>query len=126
MKKKKEVITEEVVEDVVEDVVEEVTEEVVEDVVEEVTEEVVEDVVEEVVENVTEEVVEKPITGVVIAAKLNVRALPSKDSNVITVLNEGDVVIIDNSEEAAYEEFFKIITCDGLECYCMKKFIKLN
>lgn len=66
------------------------------------------------------------VKGVVTAAKLNVRELPNKDAKVVTILNKGDVVVIDNDAEEAHEEFFKIVTADGLDCYCMKKFIELK
>ena len=66
------------------------------------------------------------LTGVVTATKLNVRELPNKDAKVVAVLNKGDIVVIDTDEEVSYEEFFKIVTADGLDCYCMKKFIELN
>lgn len=77
----------------------------------------------DIVENL---VVKNTVNGVVIATKLNVRALPSKDAKVVTVLNKGDVVVIDNNEEVAHEKFFKIVTADDIDGYCMKQFIKLN
>ena len=86
---------------------------------------------EEVVENVeqTEE-----ITNIVNYAKgvvsgcdrLNVRADSSKESNVLSILECKVEVKVDLSNNNETSEFYKVITPDGVEGYCMKKFITIN
>lgn len=62
------------------------------------------------------------VKGVVSGCKmLNVRKESSKESDVITILNEDSEVQIDESETS--DEFYKIVTPTGVEGYCMKKFI---
>ena len=60
------------------------------------------------------------ITG---CKKLNVRKLPSRDSEIISELVEGSEVMIDDNESTAL--FYKICTEHGIEGYCMKQFIKV-
>ena len=55
--------------------------------------------------------------------KLNVRKLPSRDSEIISELVEGSEVMIDDNESTAL--FYKICTEHGIEGYCMKQFIKV-
>ena len=55
--------------------------------------------------------------------KLNVRKLPSRDSEIISELVEGSEVMIDDNESTAL--FYKICTEHGIEGYCMKNFIKV-
>ena len=55
--------------------------------------------------------------------KLNVRKLPSRDSEVIIELVEGSEVMIDEKESTAL--FYKICTEHGIEGFCMKNFIKV-
>ena len=59
--------------------------------------------------------------------KLNLRRSPLKDSdgvNIITVLLPGVVVVIDEDESTP--NFYKVITEDGLEGYCMRQFIEVK
>ena len=60
------------------------------------------------------------ITG---CKKLNVRKLPSRDSEIISKLVEGSEVMIDEKESTAL--FYKICTGHGIEGFCMKNFIKV-
>lgn len=136
MKKKQEVV-EEVVETVVEEVAEEVVEAAVEETVEEVTEEVIEETTVEPIEEVVETPVEEnqngeevteevELTGVVTAAKLNVRELPEKTANVVCVINKDDVVTLVTGSSQTHEDFYEVCTADGKLGFCMKQFIKLN
>ena len=64
-------------------------------------------------------------TGVVTSCvKLNIRKEPNKNSDVISVLDQGTEVSIDMSNST--EDFYKIITFDGLEGYCMKSFMAIK
>ena len=59
--------------------------------------------------------------------KLNLRRSPLKDSdgaNIITELLPGVAVVIDEDESTA--NFYKVITEDGLEGYCMRQFIEVK
>ena len=59
--------------------------------------------------------------------KLNLRRSPLKDSdgaNIITELLPGVAVVIDEDESTP--NFYKVITEDGLEGYCMRQFIEVK
>lgn len=59
--------------------------------------------------------------------KLNLRRSPLKDSdgaNIITELLPGVAVVIDEDESTS--NFYKVITEDGLEGYCMRQFIEVK
>ena len=59
--------------------------------------------------------------------KLNLRRSPLKDSdgaNIITELLPGVAVVIDENESTP--NFYKVITEDGLEGYCMRQFIEVK
>lgn len=105
---------EEVVVGTVEDTVE-----AVEDTVEEV--EVTEDVkVTETIENEDKATEAKvPIYGVVNCARLNIRRGPSIDTRPVTIVENGSELEI----EAFNDEWFKVLTNDGISGYCMKKFV---
>ena len=60
------------------------------------------------------------ITG---CKKLNIRKLPSRDSEIISELVEGSEIMIDDNESTAL--FYKICTEHGIEGFCMKNFIKV-
>ena len=78
------------------------------------------DSVEETANPVT---VETPVYGRVFnCEKLNVREMPSKESNVLKVINKGCKVKIDLSESS--DEWVKVITSD-VEGFCMREFIKM-
>ena len=59
--------------------------------------------------------------------KLNLRRSPLKDSdgaNIIIELLPGVAVVIDEDESTP--NFYKVITEDGLEGYCMRQFIEVK
>lgn len=65
----------------------------------------------------------KPAVGIVFnCTKLNVRANPSIDADVIAVLDNNSEVEIDVARSTS--DWFKICTAAGVEGYCMRKFIK--
>lgn len=66
----------------------------------------------------------EPLVGVT-TTKLNIRSNPFVAAdNVVTVVNEGTVVMIDYP--VADGEWFKVYTEAGIEGYCMKKFVKVS
>ena len=98
-------------------------EEVVEAPVEEV-EEVVEAPVEEV-----EEVIEAPVEEIqnekylkVVPMRLNVREQPSKDSKVVTVVKNSQLVQL--IEPEVIDGFYHIDTLTGFTGYCMEQFVE--
>lgn len=77
------------------------------------------ELVEETVETVS---LPKTVEGVVTnCLKLNVRAEPSKDAEVICVLDAMSEVKIDVNKSTP--DWFKITTAIGAEGYCMRKFV---
>lgn len=85
---------------------------------------VVEPEVTAVEEAVVEEPVIKEVIGVVVdCVKLNVRAKPNGDADVIGTVNASVDVIVD--EKNSTKDFYKVCTAAGLEGYCMKKYIKI-
>lgn len=82
-----------------------------------------EEVVEEIIEEPVEEIVEEETCqmGVVIAERLNVRANPFKDADVLFVINKGQEVIIDGEDG----DFFKVVV-DGNVGYCIKNFVAIK
>ena len=99
------------------------TVETVEDTVE--VAETVEDTVDEIevtetIENTDEATEAKvPIYGVVNCARLNIRRGPSIDTRPVTIVENGSELEI----EAFNDEWFKVLTNDGISGYCMKKFV---
>lgn len=68
------------------------------------------------------EVAETTKSGVVTdCAKLNVRAEPSTDAEVVCVISAATELLVDEAEST--EDFYKICTAAGVEGYCMRKFI---
>lgn len=116
--------TEETVEQVEETVneVEELTNEI-EETIEEVTDEVIEpEVIVPSVENNVEnnEVIGK-ISGF---EKLYVRKEASKDSEPVGIVTDKDDLSIDVAHST--DDFYKVITSNGLEGYCVKQFINIK
>lgn len=64
-------------------------------------------------------------TGVVTANKLNVRKEPSKESEVLCIIEKDEEVTL-SDEEASYEDFYKVITSTGVEGYCVKEYINIK
>lgn len=77
------------------------------------------DLVQETVETVS---LPKTVEGVVVnCLKLNVRVEPSKDAEVVCILDAMSEVKIDVGESTP--DWFKITTAIGTEGYCMRKFV---
>ena len=83
---------------------------------------------EPVVQPVEESPKKESKVGIVVnCEKLNLRRSPLKDSdgaNVITELLPGVAVVI--NEDESTPNFYKVITEDGLEGYCMRQFIEVK
>lgn len=95
------------------------TEETTEEVTEEVTEpEVIVPSIEDGVEN--NEVIGK-ISGF---EKLYVRKEASKDSEPVGIVTDKDDLSIDVAHST--DDFYKVITSNGLEGYCVKEFVKID
>lgn len=95
------------------------TEETTEEVTEEVTEpEVIVPSIEDGVEN--NEVIGK-ISGF---EKLYVRKEASKDSEPVGIVTDKDDLSIDVAHST--DNFYKVITSNGLEGYCVKEFVKID
>ena len=110
-------VTEETVNEVEESTNE--TEETTEEVTEEVTEpEVIVPSIENNVEN--NEVIGK-ISGF---EKLYVRKEASKDSEPVGIVTDKDDLSIDVAHST--DDFYKVITSNGLEGYCVKEFVKID
>ena len=73
----------------------------------------------EVIEDKTPDEVPKPIYGVVNCSKLNIRRGPSIDTTSLCIVEGGSKLDI----EQYNEEWFKVLTEDGISGYCMRKFI---
>ncbi len=54
-------------------------------------------------------------------ARLNVRSESNKDSEVLCIIDKSAEVVIDL--ENSTDDFYKITTSQGIDGYCMKKFI---
>lgn len=94
-------------------------EETIEEVTEEVTEpEVIVPSIEDGVEN--NEVIGK-ISGF---EKLYVRKEASKDSEPVGIVTDKDDLSIDVAHST--DDFYKVITSNGLEGYCVKEFVKID
>ena len=77
------------------------------------------DVVQEATQPTT--MVDAEVSG---CERLNVRKSPRADASVIQIIGKGDKVSVDKDKTTA--NFYKVITKDGVEGFCMKKFIKLK
>ena len=73
----------------------------------------------EVIEDKTPDEVPKPVYGVVNCSKLNIRRGPSIDTASLCIVEGGSKLDI----EQFNEEWFKVLTEDGISGYCMRKFI---
>ena len=78
--------------------------------------------VELVEETVNTVALPNTVDGVVTnCAKLNVRAEPSTEADVVCVLDAMSEIKIDVTKSDA--EWFKVCTVTGVEGYCMRKFV---
>lgn len=88
----------------------------IEPVVETVTKPAVEPVVEETVEFAT---------GVVVGCNsLNVRAMPDRKADVISIIMCDDEVQVNVTDN--YDEWYHVFTATGLDGFCMKKYIAVK
>lgn len=80
---------------------------------------------DQVIEEPKEEVIEVVESKGVVTecSKLFVRTEPKRDCNPAGIINENDEVIIDI--ENSTEDYYKVVTTEGLEGYCLKTYIKL-
>ena len=95
-----------------------------ENVVQQMTNQV-ENVDEPIVEEVKQEIV--LVDGIVSNCELlNIRKESSKDAEVLCTIGVNTMVKVDLTVDKEAEEFYKIVTPNGVEGYCMKKFITIN
>ena len=76
-------------------------------------------------EPVNPEPVEEVKTGIVTGcSKLNLRRKPAIKAEVACVIDKGTKVVID--KKASTKEWVKVTLDNGVEGFCMKKFIQIN
>ena len=111
----------------------EVTEETVNEVeestneTEETTEEVTEEVTDQevIVPSIDNNVENNEIIGKINGFKnLYVRKEASKDSEPVGIVTDKDDISIDITHST--DDFYKVITSNGLEGYCVKEFVKID
>lgn len=104
-----------------------ITETVEEEVVETVEETIEPEVVETVEETIEPEVPAEPTikTGIVSnCIKLNVRKEPTPLSTPVAVIDAGTEVEVNMDESTV--TFFKVVTANGVEGFCMNKYITIQ
>ena len=119
----------EVTEETTEESTNEVNETVeqVEETTEEVTEEVTEPevIVPNIENNVENNVENNEVIGKISGfEKLYVRKEASKDSEPVGIVTDKDDLSIDVTHST--DDFYKVITSNGLEGYCVKEFVKID
>lgn len=123
-------VTEENVNEIEESVKE--TEEITEEITNEVNETVeqVEETINEVeestnkIEETKKEVTEEVIGKIIEFEKLYVRKEASKYSEPVGIVTDKDCLSIDIIHST--DDFYKVITSNGLEGYCVKEFVKID
>ena len=115
--------------EVTKETAEESTEEVKETVeqVEETTEEVTDEVTEPevIVPSIENNVENNEVIGKISGfEKLYVRKEASKDSEPVGIVTDKDDISIDITHST--DDFYKVITSNGLEGYCVKEFVKID
>lgn len=71
-----------------------------------------------------EEVVEQSTFGTVVnCERLNIRAEPNLDAEIICVINASSEVVINNEEST--NKYYKVYTVSGIEGFCMKDYIEI-
>ena len=99
---------------------EETVNETIEETVTEPTDEVNEEDVME--DESTAEFVFGTVTG---CKKLNIRTKPVVNpSNIITIVDAGTMVMVDPEGETG--EWYKVVTANDVEGYCMKEFVTID
>ena len=112
--------------------VNEVTEEITEEITNEVNETVeqVEETINEVeesnneIEETKEEITEEVIGKIIEFEKLYVRKEASNYSEPVGIVTDKDYLSIDIIHST--DDFYKVITSNGLEGYCVKEFVKID
>ena len=56
--------------------------------------------------------------------KLNIRKVPSRNGEIITVIPAGTEVMISMTNSTS--EWYNICTCSGIEGFCMKQYIQVD
>lgn len=56
--------------------------------------------------------------------KLYVRKEPSKNSEPVSIVEEGSELAIDITHST--DDFYKVITLNGIEGFCVKEYVKIN
>lgn len=74
-------------------------------------------------ENIKEEVKRTAKGKVIDCTRLNVRRRPNKDSEVNCIIDVDSVVEI--NENKSNDEWYRVITDNGIYGYCMKQYISL-
>ena len=123
-------VTEENVNEIEESVKE--TEEITEEITNEVNETVeqLEETINEVeestnkIEETKKEVTEEVIGKIIEFEKLYVRKEASKYSEPVGIVTDKDYLSIDIIHST--DDFYKVITSNGLEGYCVKEFVKID
>lgn len=83
--------------------------------------------VDKAIANVVTAVVRQTVDkkeGMVNCFSLNIRQDANKNSKILSVVKKNDVVSIDMANSTF--EFFKVKTSDGIDGYCVRKFITLK
>lgn len=80
--------------------------------------------VREVVEEVVEHYVEHKSGVVTDCIRLNVRKEPNTNAEVACVVGVAEDLNVFENEST--EDFYKVRTMDGVEGYCMKRFVTIN
>lgn len=88
------------------------------------TEVAVEETVETEVEEKKVAPEPKPVYGVVNCEKLNIRKEANKADNVLRVVDEGSELKIDMTKSTP--AWYKVCTAEGVEGFCMKKFVTVR
>lgn len=94
---------------------------------EETTEEVTEEVTEPevIVPNIEDGVENNEVIGKISGfTKLYVRKEANKDSEPVGIVTDKDDLSIDVAHST--DDFYKVITSNGLEGYCVKEFVKID
>ena len=109
------------IEEAIEEVIEETKEDISESAVEE---EVVEETKEDISESAVEEEVVETLYGIIKdCSKLNIRKKPNTSADVVCIVNEGTEVKINTD---GVDGWYGVCTANGIEGYCMSKFVELK
>ena len=80
--------------------------------------------IEEAIEEVVEEPVVETLYGIIKGcSKLNIRKKPNTSADVVCIVNEGTEVKINTD---GVDGWYGVCTANGIEGYCMSKFVELK